>query len=79
MRTATWRTSVIIASVVGLAKADASAVGVVAPALRSDLHITTAQLGLVGVARQPARRHCVPCRRAAWSTGATGWWWRSWL
>ncbi len=32
---------------VGLAKADAAAVGVVAPALRSDLHITTAQLGLV--------------------------------
>jgi MFS family permease len=47
MRAATLQTSVIIASVVGLAKADASAVGVVAPALKSDLHITTAQLGLV--------------------------------
>ncbi len=37
----------MIASVVGLAKADAAAVGVVAPALRSSLHITEAQLGLL--------------------------------
>jgi MFS family permease len=47
LRTTSWRNGLIIASVVGLAKADAAAVGVVAPALRSDLHITTAQLGLV--------------------------------
>ena len=47
MRRVHWQTSVIIASVVGLAKADASVVGVVAPALKTDLHITTAQLGLV--------------------------------
>jgi len=47
LRTTRWRNGLIIASVVGLAKADAAAVGVVAPALRSDLHITTAQLGLV--------------------------------
>ena len=37
----------MITSVVGLAKADAAAVGVVAPALRSSLHITEAQLGLL--------------------------------
>jgi MFS family permease len=47
MRTVRWQTGVIIASIVGLAKADASVVGVVAPALKSDLHITTAELGLV--------------------------------
>jgi predicted MFS family arabinose efflux permease len=47
VKTTRWRNGLIIALVVGLAKADAAAVGVVAPALRSDLHITTAQLGLV--------------------------------
>ena len=39
---------VIIAAVVGLAKADAAAIGAVAPALKSELHITAAQLGLLG-------------------------------
>lgn len=43
-----WGAGLIIAAVVGLAKADAAAVGVVAPALRTDLHITEAQLGLLG-------------------------------
>jgi MFS family permease len=33
--------------VVGLAKADAASIGVVAPALRADLHVTVAQLGLL--------------------------------
>jgi MFS family permease len=47
MRRVRWQTTVIIASIVGLAKADAAVVGVVAPALKSDLHITTAELGLV--------------------------------
>src|SRR5438105_1623835 len=42
-----WRYGLLIASVVGLAKADAATVGVVAPALRSDLHMSTAQLGLL--------------------------------
>lgn len=42
------RQSLLIAAVVGLAKADAAAVGVVAPALRSDLHIGAAELGLLG-------------------------------
>ena len=32
---------------VALAKADAATVGVVAPALRADLHLTDAQLGLL--------------------------------
>lgn len=41
------RQGLTIAAVVGLAKADAAAVGVVAPALRADLHITDAQLGLL--------------------------------
>jgi MFS family permease len=41
------RDGLVIASVVGLAKADAATVGVVAPALRSDLHITAAQLGII--------------------------------
>lgn len=36
-----------MAAVLGLAKADAAAMGVVAPALRSHLHITPAQLGLL--------------------------------
>jgi MFS family permease len=40
------RDTVVIASVVALAKADAAAIGVVAPALRTDLHLTVAQLGL---------------------------------
>jgi MFS family permease len=39
--------SLVIAAIVGLAKADAAAMGVVAPALRSHLHITPAQLGLL--------------------------------
>jgi MFS family permease len=47
MKPVRWQTGVIIASIVGLAKADASVVGVVAPALKSDLHMTTAELGLV--------------------------------
>jgi MFS family permease len=42
------RQSLVIAAVVGLAKADAAAMGVVAPALRTDLHITAAELGLLG-------------------------------
>ena len=37
----------VIAAVVGLAKADAAAMGVVAPALKSHLHITEAELGLL--------------------------------
>ena len=40
------RDTVVIASVVALAKADAAAIGVVAPALRTDLHLSVAQLGL---------------------------------
>jgi predicted MFS family arabinose efflux permease len=39
--------SLVIAAIVGLAKADAVAMGVVAPALKSSLHITEAQLGLL--------------------------------
>lgn len=39
--------TLVIAAVVGLAKADAAAMGVVAPALRSHLHITEAELGLL--------------------------------
>jgi MFS family permease len=42
-----WRYSLIIAAVVGLAKADAATIGVVAPSLKSSLHITDAQLGLL--------------------------------
>ena len=42
------RRPLLIAAVLGLAKADAAAMGVVAPALKSDLHITPAQLGLLG-------------------------------
>jgi MFS family permease len=38
----------LIAAVVGLAKADAAAVGVVAPALRDHLHLTATQIGLMG-------------------------------
>ena len=41
------RQSLVIAAIVGLAKADAVSMGVVAPALKSDLHITEAQLGLL--------------------------------
>ncbi len=37
----------VLVGVVALAKADAAAIGVVAPALRADLHITDAQLGLL--------------------------------
>lgn len=43
-----WRHGLIIASVVGLAKADAAAIGVVAPALKAALHIDDAGLGLLG-------------------------------
>lgn len=43
-----WRHGLIIASVVGLAKADAATIGVVAPALKSALHIDDAELGLLG-------------------------------
>lgn len=42
------RQSLVIAAVVGLAKADAAAMGVIAPALRTHLHITAAELGLLG-------------------------------
>jgi predicted MFS family arabinose efflux permease len=42
-----WCNGLLLAAVVGLAKADAAAVGVVAPALRSELHVTEAQLGLI--------------------------------
>lgn len=42
------RQSLIVAAVVGLAKADAAAMGVVAPALKTHLHITEAELGLLG-------------------------------
>lgn len=42
------RRGLMIAAIVGLAKADAAAMGVVAPSLRTDLHITPAQLGLLG-------------------------------
>lgn len=41
------RSGIIIVGVVALAKADAATIGVVAPALRSDLHLTDAQLGLL--------------------------------
>ena len=41
------RQSAVIATVVGLAKADAAALGVVAPELRSHLHVTEAGLGLL--------------------------------
>jgi MFS family permease len=39
------RDGLVIAAIVGLAKADASAIGVVAPALKSHLHIGEAELG----------------------------------
>lgn len=42
------RRSLLIAAILGLAKADAAAMGVVAPALKNDLHITPAELGLLG-------------------------------
>lgn len=42
------RRPLLIAAVLGLAKADAAAIGVVAPALKTDLHVTPAQLGLLG-------------------------------
>ena len=42
-----WRRALVIALLVGLAKADGAAVGVVAPALESDLHVSTAQIGLL--------------------------------
>jgi MFS family permease len=41
------RQTVVIAAIVGLAKADAAAMGVVAPELRNHLHVTAAQLGLL--------------------------------
>lgn len=37
----------LVAAIVGLAKADAAAMGVVAPALKTHLHVTEAQLGLL--------------------------------
>jgi MFS family permease len=43
-----WRHGLVIASVVGLAKADAATIGVVAPALKASLHIDDASLGLLG-------------------------------
>ena len=42
-----WKRGLVIALLVGLAKADGAAIGVVAPALESDLHITTAEIGLL--------------------------------
>jgi MFS family permease len=48
MQRPSWRNGLVIAAVVGLAKADAATVGVVAPALRTHLHITEAQLGVLG-------------------------------
>jgi predicted MFS family arabinose efflux permease len=39
--------TLVVAAIVGLAKADAAAIGVVAPALKSHLHITEAELGLL--------------------------------
>lgn len=42
------RRGLLIAAILGLAKADAAAMGVVAPALKTNLHITPAQLGLLG-------------------------------
>ncbi|HET6963894.1 MAG TPA: MFS transporter [Acidimicrobiales bacterium] len=42
------RRSLLIAAVLGLAKADAAAMGVVAPALKAHLHVTPTQLGLLG-------------------------------
>ncbi len=42
-----WRHGLALAAVVGLAKADAAAVGVVAPSLRVHLHLTDAGLGLL--------------------------------
>jgi MFS family permease len=41
------RDGLVIACVVALAKADAAAIGVVAPTLRADLHLSVAQLGLL--------------------------------
>jgi MFS family permease len=41
------RNGLIIVCVVALAKADAAAIGAVAPALRADLHLTDARLGLL--------------------------------
>jgi MFS family permease len=41
------RQTAVIAAIVGLAKADAAAIGVVAPELRDHLHVTAAQLGLL--------------------------------
>lgn len=41
------RQSAVIATVVGLAKADAAAIGVVAPELKTHLHITASELGLL--------------------------------
>jgi MFS family permease len=79
------RRGLTIAAVVGLAKADAAAMGVVAPALRDHLHITDAQLGLLAslaavagaVAALPAgavvdRRHrvkVITLSAIAWSAG----------
>ena len=43
-----WGRGLTIAAVVGLAKADAAAVGVVAPALQRQLHVTDAGFGVLG-------------------------------
>ncbi len=40
--------ALLIAAILGLAKADAAAMGVVAPALKAHLHVTPAELGLLG-------------------------------
>ena len=76
------RRPLLIAAVLGLAKADAAAMGVVAPALKTHLHVTPAQLGLLGslaagtgaLAALPAgtlvdRRH----RVMVLSTALVGW------
>ena len=43
-----WGRGLTIAAVVGLAKADAAAVGVVAPAIQNQLHVTDAGFGVLG-------------------------------
>ena len=43
-----WGRGLVIAAVVGLAKADAAAVGVVAPALHRQLHVSDAGFGVLG-------------------------------
>ncbi len=63
--------AIVLVGVVALAKADAATIGVVAPALRADLHVTDAQLGFWR--RSPASpAPCAPCPLAGWWTGGTG-------